>query len=76
MYWIATLGPIEVGRVTLLAGEYFVTVNAVSSTIPPCVTPQLPLSTFIKTFTDLTEAQIYAISFFHPNTNIQWEMHE
>jgi len=76
MYWIATYGPIEVGRVTYLDGAkpYFVTINAVSSLIPPC-TPYLTEQQLVKSFADLFEAQAYAVSYWK-STDIYWEFHE
>ncbi len=76
-YWIATFGPIEVGRVTDLNGEYFVTVNAVAAKCPQagvCAPQPKPETAFIKTFTDFYAARDYAISFFDPRTQnfIQW----
>ena len=62
-YTIARLGPIEVGRVTVLNQPvpYYATVNAVAA---KPTTRQLPESTFRKAFSNFNDAKAFAISFF------------
>lgn len=74
MYWIARLGPIEIGRVTTIPGDspYFVTVNAVYD--KGFINPLQPATNFIKSFADFYEAKAYAVSFFPPNNQaaVEW----
>ena len=67
MYFVAMLGPIEIGRITVLndTNPYFVTVNAVAA---KPTTQQLPESHFVKSFVDFEIAKAYAISFFPDTT--------
>lgn len=71
MYFVATFGPIEVGRITVLKGPepYFVTINAVGDK-----SQQKPETAFIRSFSDFYEAKAYAVSFFPLKTQsfIQW----
>lgn len=73
MFFKARLGPIEIGRVTILSGDnpYYVTVNAVAAAP---TTRQLPESTFRKAFSDFNVAKAFAISFFPEKTHpfIEW----
>jgi hypothetical protein len=74
MYYVARLGPIEIGRVTILDGPtpYFVTVNAVYD--KGFNNPLQPATNFIKSFSDFYEAKAYAVSFFPPNNQaaVEW----
>ena len=77
MYWIASFGPIEIGRVTFVNGEFFVTVNAVAAKCPAagvCNPQPQPETAFVKSFTDLYEAKAYAVSFFDKKALpfVQW----
>ena len=72
-YYVATFGPIEVGRVTILKQPipYYATVNAVGSAPN---SPQLPEATFRKAFSNFEHAKHFVISFFPERTRpfIQW----
>lgn len=74
MYYVATLGPIEIGRVTTLDGPtpYYVTVNAVYA--KGYKIPLLPETAFVKSFADFYEAKAYAVSFFPANNQaaVEW----
>lgn len=69
MYWIANLGPIEIGRVTKLNSTYFVTINAVCAKLPYQIE-----SALVRSFNDFDEAKAYAISFFPQNNQaaVHW----
>jgi hypothetical protein len=73
MYWIANLGPIEIGRVTTIDSAYFVTINAVQAKLPYANEQEL-----IRSFSDFYEAKAYAISFFPPNNQaaVQWTQYQ
>jgi hypothetical protein len=78
MYFIATCGPIEVGRVTVLKQPkpYLASVNAVA--VKNYNVPQVDdiESKFNVAFEDFEEAKAYAISFWPSNYSILWIKHE